>query len=89
MKIKQFIKDNKIKIIVGGTIVGGAVIGGVMGVKFSGFKFSGFKPFENKDVISTTTKMNTKEIIDYILNVSDDNKFAIFKESDKYIIVDL
>ena len=84
MKIKQFIKDNKIKIIVGGTIVGGAVIGGVMGVKFSGFK-----PFENKDVISTTTKMNTKEIIDYILNVSDDNKFAIFKESDKYIIVDL
>lgn len=85
MKIKQFIKKNKVKIIVIGTIVGGAVIGGVIGKKYSGGKTSGNIVRSIKN-----TELNTEEVIDYILKAGENDKFAIFKESSTYdIITDL
>lgn len=79
MKIKQFIKKNKVKMIVVGTIVGGAVIGGVIGKKHS----SG-KTLEQLIPLNDDTRFNKEELIDFISKAEVDDKFAIFKENNSW-----
>ena len=79
MKIKQFIKKNKVKIIVVGTIVGGAVIGGVIGKKHS----SG-KTLEQVMPLNDDVRFNKEELIDFISKAEADDKFAIFKENNSW-----
>lgn len=91
MNIKEFIKKHEGKIIVG-SIVGGAIIGIVLTKKYLGNKML---EIEGQEVLKAFTSKpeavgrTTEEVVDFILNVAENDKFAIFKESKLYEIVKL
>lgn len=90
MKIKNFIKkhENEIKVV---TIITAVGVGAVLGAKISS-RVSGKKL--NCDTIDAIneyvpTNLDKQGAIDFIQNSNDTIKYAIFKESELFQIVEL
>ena len=85
-KIKTFIKKHETKIWVV-TIIGGSIISSVVASKITKNKMLDLGN-------EMTAKFehdfrNKEEIMGFILNASENDKFAIFKETDKFEIIEL
>lgn len=91
MKIKEFIKKHKSEIIVG-TVVGSTIIAAVLVKKSISMRIL---QKEGEQILTTLTNdhkaigRTAEEIVDFILNVGENDKFAIFKETELYEIVKL
>jgi len=85
-KVKNFIKKHETKILVA-TIIGGSIISSIVASKITKNKMLDLGN-------EMTTKFehdfrNKEEIMGFILNASENDKFAIFKETDKFELINL
>lgn len=86
IKIKNFVKKHETKILVT-TVIGGSIISAVLAKKITKNKML---DLGNEMQAKFQHDFRTKEeIMEFILNVSENDKFAIFKETDKFEIIDL
>ena len=88
IKIKNFVKKHETKILIT-TIIGGSIISAVLAKKITKNKMLDLgNEMQAKIELNFRTK---EEIMEFILNASENDKFAIFKEkeTDLFEIVDL
>lgn len=85
-KIKTFIKKHETKIWVA-TIIGGSIISSVLVTKHISTKMKNLE--DNMKINFEHDFRNKEEIMGFILNASENDKFAIFKETDKFELIDL
>ena len=86
--VKQFINKHKKGIVIT-TGVGCLAVSAILIKKYTGVDTKVEKTIKEYPWGSKVESMllNTEQVIDYVLNCDDNDKYAIFKESDKFEIV--